>query len=316
MCPTARSVHALRYVGGYTLLRPLGTGGMSVVHLGYDDASHTSVAVKVLADHLAGDQQFVNRFYREAVLTRSLSHPALVRGLKHGFDPDAHAHFLALEFVDGPTAHAALDRLGRFPPAVAVRVALDAASALAHLHRKRLVHRDVKPDNLLLPTAGPAKLADLGLAKQIATDGHLTVTAQGFGTPHYMPYEQAVNAALADERSDVFALGATLYHLLTGVVPFPDSDTNPSAPRTAFVPAGEVRPDLPPAVDAALERMLAADPRKRFASMAEVTAALERCGMSGVSGAGDEYARFVADANGANTTSATDDTPTRLGGVG
>ncbi len=313
MCPTARSVHAPRFVGGYALLRPLGTGGMSVVHLGYDAATHTSVAVKVLADHLAGDQQFVNRFYREAVLTRSLSHPALVRGLKHGFDPDARAHFLALEFVDGPTAHAALDRLGRFPPTVAVRVALDAASALAHLHRQRLVHRDVKPDNLLLPTAGPAKLADLGLAKRIATDGHLTAPAQGFGTPHYMPYEQAVNAALADERSDVFALGATLYHLLTGLVPFPDSDANPSAPRTAFAPAGEVCPGLPPAVDAALERMLAADPRKRFASMAEVTAALERCG---VGGAADEYARFVTAANGANATSVADDTPTRLGGVG
>jgi serine/threonine-protein kinase len=266
---------------------------MSEVFLGYDPTALRPAAVKVLADHLAGTQQFVNRFYREAILTRRLAHPSLIRGLAHGFDPAANKHFLVLELVDGPTAQAVLERSGRFPPGVAVRITLDVAAALGYLHDHRLVHRDVKPENVLLQPAPPAKLADLGLAKRVATDGHLTAANEGFGTPHYMPFEQAVNAALADARSDVFALGATLYHLLTGRVPFPDADADPSAPRPPFEPAHAVCAEVPAALDPVLGRMLAADPRGRFQSAAEVAAALERAGPVCTAG---EYTAFVTRA--------------------
>lgn len=276
--PAQASTAPIRALGGYPLLRPIGSGGMSVVYLGYAAAARRPVAVKVLADHLAGDQTFVNRFYREAILSRNLSHPALVRGLDHGFDATAGKHFLVLEYVDGPTAQAALERLGRFPAGVAVRVALDVAAALTYLHGRQFVHRDVKPENVLLQTRPPAKLADLGLVKRVVTDGHLTATNEGFGTPHYMPREQAVNAALADARSDVFALGATLYHLLTGRVPFPDTDADPTAPRESYPPPSAVCPEVPAALDGVVARMLANDPRGRFGSAGEVAAALEEAG--------------------------------------
>jgi serine/threonine-protein kinase len=266
---------------------------MSVVYLGYDTAAGRPVAVKVLADHLSGDQAFVNRFYREAILSRNLSHPALVHGLNHGYDAAAGKHFLVLEYVDGPTAQAALDRLGRFPVGVAVRVVLDVAAALGYLHAKQFVHRDVKPENVLLQARPPAKLADLGLTKRIAADGHLTAANEGFGTPHYMPREQAMNAALADARSDVFALGATLYHLLTGRVPFPDTDADPAGPRDSYLPPSGVCPDVPPPLDAAVARMLASDPLKRFASAAEVIASLHRIDLTCDP---DEYAAVVAQA--------------------
>lgn len=316
MRPPDRSSHAPRSIGGYPLLRTLGVGGMSEVFLGYDPDALRPVAVKVLADHLAGDQQFVNRFYREAVLSRTLSHPSLIRGLNHGYDADAGKHFLALEYVDGPTAHSALERIGRFPPAVAVRLTLDVATALAYLHANRYVHRDVKPDNLLLPSERPIKLADLGLTKRIATDGgHLTTHAQGFGTPHYMPYEQVVNAALVDERSDIFALGATLYHLTTGRVPFPDSEANPSAPRGPVVPAGSVCDGVPACLDSAIGRMLAADPRERFQSMDELIPALEQCGPFGTP---DQYSEVIDRVRQTADTGdeAGGDAPTRLAVLG
>ncbi len=265
-------------VGGYPLLRLLGVGGMSRVYLGYCRKTDRPVAVKVLADHLSGDQQFVNRFYREAVLARSLFHPALVRGFDHGFDPAAAAHFLSLEFVDGPTARAVNERTGRMPPGVAVRITTDVAMALEYLHARGYVHRDVKPENVLLQPTPPAKLGDLGLAKRTTGDAALTAANQGVGTPHYMSYEQSLNAALVDGRSDVYSLGATLYHLLTGQVPFPHSESQPASRLGAVTPASRVCADVPLALDLVLERMLASDPRRRYQTAAEVIAALSAAG--------------------------------------
>jgi len=310
MRPPDRLSHAPRAIGGYPLLRTLGVGGMSQVFLSYDPVALRPIAIKVLADHLAADQQFVNRFYREAVLSRSLTHPSLIRGLDHGYDASSGKHYLALEYVDGPTAQTALERVTRFPPGVAVRVTLDAAAALAYLHDNRYIHRDVKPDNLLLPPDGPIKLADLGLAKRVATDGHLTTPAQGFGTPHYMPFEQVVNAALVDERSDIFALGATLYHLTTGQVPFPDSNANPTAPRGEPVPVGVACDAVPPCLDATIRRMLAADPRERFQSVAEVISALESCVPICTP---EEYTAFVKQARSGDAADQSDgESATRL----
>lgn len=249
-------------VGRYRLLRRLGVGGMSEVYLAHDPADHSAVAVKVLAAHLSCDKQFVNRFYREARLSRELSHPSLIRGYAFGFDPDADKHYLAMEYVDGATAKAVLDAVGPWPARAAVRAVCEVAAALDYLHARQLVHRDVKPENILLTRTGPAKLADLGLAKRLSGDSQLTTANQGVGTPSYMPHEQAANAALVDARSDVFALGATLLHLLTGRVPPADPD--------AFAD----HPNLPPAVVPVLRRMLARNPRDRHPSSREAAAAL------------------------------------------
>jgi serine/threonine-protein kinase len=286
---------------------------MSEVFFSYDSAASRPVAVKVLADHLAGDQQFVNRFYREAILSRSLSHPSLVQGITHGFDAVARQHYLVLEFIDGLSAQEVLNRRGLFPVAVAVRVACEVASALSYLHSQRFVHRDVKPDNVLLAPNLPAKLADLGLAKRIhQTDGHLTTPNQGFGTPHYMPIEQAVNAALADARSDIFSLGATLYHLVTGRVPFPDCESAPADPRPPLVLASVVCPQVPPALDEILHRMLANDPQERFQSVPELMTALNKVGLASTTA---EYARFLGTVmrEPGTVSEPRDDHPTRHG---
>jgi serine/threonine protein kinase len=254
-------------VAGYRLLRRVGEGGMSTVYLSYDVPTRRAVAVKLLADHLAGRHEFVNRFYREARLSRILHHPTLIQGYAAGYDPVANRHYLVLEFVDGPSAHTALTRTGRLPVGAAVRIGIDIARALAFLHARNFVHRDVKPDNVLLHPDGGAKLADLGLAKRLSDDSHLTSVNTGVGTSYYMPYEQALNAALVDGRSDIFALGATLYHLLTGQVPFPGATHEEiirGKEHDRFVPVRKLNPDVPAGLADILANTLARDPRARF----------------------------------------------------
>lgn len=250
---------------------------MSSVYLGYDPQGLRPVAIKILADHLATQKSFVNRFYREARMSRVLAHVNIVRGLGHGFDPDAKRHFLVLEYVDGPNALTLLKSRGPLPTGMVVRIGIEIGQALRYLHARDFVHRDVKPENVLLSPNGTAKLADLGLAKRLGSDGELTTTNQGVGTPHYMPYEQAVNGDLVDGRSDLFALGATLYHLLTGHVPFggeTQEDIVREKEHDCYRPMREIRPQVPPVLDTLLARMLIRDPRERFQSAAEWVIAL------------------------------------------
>lgn len=268
----------LREVAGLRLLRRVGEGGMSCVYLGYDVAGGNSVALKLLADHLAHSREFVSRFYREARLSRLLTHANLVQGMAAGFDPVAGKHYLVLEFIDGPTAHTVLSRAGRFAPGEAVQIGIHIARALAFLHARQYVHRDVKPDNILLHPEGVAKLADLGLAKRLNDDQQITATHNGVGTSYYMAYEQALNADLVDGRSDIFALGATLYHLLTGQVPFP-GPTHEEVVRgkelDQFRPLRELNPGVPAGLARIIEATLARDPRARIQSADELAAALE-----------------------------------------
>lgn len=281
--PSTGRAGELHVVAGYRLLRRVGEGGMSTVYLSYDVPARRAVAVKLLADHLAGRREFINRFYREARLSRLFQHPNVVEGYSAGYDPAANKHYLVLEFIDGPSAHTALTRMGRLPVGVVVRIGIDIARALQFLHSRNYVHRDVKPDNVLLHPSGVAKLADMGLTKRLSDDSHLTSVNQGVGTSYYMPYEQAMNAALVDGRSDIFALGATLYHLLTGQVPFPGATHEEiirEKEHNSFLPVRHWNPDVPERLADVIAATLARDPRARFQQAGDLADSLEATQLS------------------------------------
>ena len=267
-----------RAVSGHRILRQIGEGGMSTVYLGYDTPGTRPVAIKLLSESLGQQREFVRRFYHEAHLSRDLSHPNLVQGFDSGYDTAISRHYLVLEYIDGPSTHSVLGHLGRLPLGVVIRIGIDIAHALDYLHDQGYVHRDVKPDNILLHPDGVAKLADLGLAKRIVNSNHLTSLHHGVGTSYYMPYEQSLNSSIVDGRSDVFALGATLYHLLTGRVPF-EGNTHEEImrekSRDSFRPARAVNPEIPLSVDAMVSTCLALDPRARYQMAGDLARDLE-----------------------------------------
>jgi serine/threonine-protein kinase len=269
----------LRSFGRYRLLRELGNGGMSAVYLAYDPDERRPVALKVLADHLTHDRASTARFLREAKIGQSVQFAHVVRTFAGDRDAVTGRHFLVLEYVDGPSCQFLLDRTGPLAVRDAARIALDMAMALEYLHHRRLVHRDIKPGNILVTTSGVAKLSDLGLVKHLDENSDLTAIHQGFGTSWYMPYEQMQNAKLVDGRSDIYALGATLYHLLTGAVPFAGNDHAEVAAlkdRGDYAPARTLNPSVPADLDGIIARMLAREPRDRFPTATDLVVALER----------------------------------------
>jgi serine/threonine-protein kinase len=272
-------LQSLRSLGEFRILRPLGEGGMGFVYLGYHEGEGKHVAIKVLADHLASNQSYIDRFYREAKSGGLLNHSNIVKSITAGQDRATLKHYLVLEFIDGCSARVLLDRHRKLSVADAVHVALDIARALEHAHSRNVVHRDIKPDNILVTRSGVAKLADMGLAKRTDETSHLTVAKQGFGTPHYMPYEQAINAKQADGRSDIYALGATLYHLVTGEVPFSGANHLEVVEKKSlgvFLPASALNPEVPAVLDEIIDKMMARDPRDRYQTASEVIIDLER----------------------------------------
>lgn len=277
------SVEELRSLGRYRILRRLGEGGTGAVFLAFDESNQSQVALKVLSHQLARNQPALDRFYREAKSGALLNHPNIVRNLASGQDQTTGIHYLILEYVDGPSALELLDHYGKLSVGDAVHIILDIARALEHAHSRNVVHRDIKPGNILITQSGVAKLADLGLAKRTDETSHLTHARQGFGTPYYMPYEQAMNAKYADQRSDIYSLGATLYHLVTGELPFAGSNPLEIVDKKGlgiYVPASEVTPDVPKALDAILARMLARDPQDRYQTASELIVDLERSNLA------------------------------------
>jgi len=269
-----------KVIGGCRLERLIGGGAMGAVYQARHLALQKDVAVKILAERLAGDAQYVQRFQAEARLAAQIEHANAVQVLNVG--SDGACHYIIMQYVAGESLGARLAREGRLPPREAVRIARGIADGLAAAHAKGIVHRDIKPANVLLTRDGEVKVADLGLAKALGGIGDsssLTQAGQTMGTPQYMPPEQAEDARSADARSDIYALGCTLYHMLTGAPPFSAktamlvikqhlSDTAPS-------PAA-LRPEVPPALSDLVVRMMAKRREDRPQSSTEVAAALDR----------------------------------------
>ncbi|MBI3829493.1 MAG: protein kinase [Planctomycetes bacterium] len=208
-----------KQIKNYNLIAKLGEGGMGMVLKARRNEDGEMVALKVLFKRLAADEQYIKRFRREAQIGLTLDHPNLVHCLEVG-ESDG-LHFMALEYVDGEDLGAALQRRSFFPEAQALAIILAAAKGMEYAHRKGLVHRDVKPANIMFTRDGRVKVMDFGLARKTSDEDHkLTMSGVVLGTPHYISPEQVEGKVEPDGRSDIYSLGLTLYHMLAGRPPF------------------------------------------------------------------------------------------------
>ncbi len=261
----------------YELQELVGSGGMSSVYRAHDRLLDRMVALKVLHEHYRGDPEYVERFRREARSVAVLSHPNIVTVIDRGEEGDAQ--FIVFEYVDGENLKRLIAREQPLPVARALSLALQIARGLSFAHRNGLVHRDVKPQNILLNGDGQAKVTDFGIARAIDLPRGMTQTGTVLGTSDYIAPEQAQGQRV-DEQTDVYSLGVVLYELLTGEVPFPGENFVAIAMRHINDPPPSVRavrPDVPPRVDAAVQRAMAKRPEDRFPTMADFGRELEAC---------------------------------------
>jgi protein kinase-like protein len=265
-----RGVNQTRIDGRYTIERPLGSGGMAEVFLAHDEVLDRDVALKVLRSQYAGDEEFYERFRREATSAAGLSHPNIVQVYDRGEAPDGTC-YIAMEYVSGGTLKGWLDERGPMEPERALAVAGQVAEALWAAHERGVIHRDIKPQNILITDMGHLKVTDFGIARA-ASAATISATNAVFGTAGYLSPEQALGEP-ATPRSDLYSLGIVLYELLTGFVPY--RADNPMAVCMKHVtepltPPRRLDHTIPEAVDALVVKMLAKDPADRPASATEL----------------------------------------------
>ncbi len=262
----------------YRVLEVLGEGGMGIVYKAEHRVMKRAVALKVIAAHLVAHPEAVARFRREVEAAARLSHPNIVTA--YDAEQAGDCHFLVMELVDGMSLDRVLQRMGPLPVAYTCDFVRQAALGLQHAHEHGMVHRDIKPHNLMLTRQGQVKVLDFGLARFASENGpaaSLTECGALTGTPDFMSPEQAEDARRADIRSDIYSLGCTLYTLLTGRVPFPGTnfvETVVGHLKNEPSPLTEFRSDLPPELVQVVGRMMAKDPVQRYQTPAEVARAL------------------------------------------
>jgi serine/threonine protein kinase len=258
---------APQVIGKFQIVKKLGSNQTVNVFQGRNPTTGEEVAIKLANERIVGDPVLLKRFEKEFAVARGLNHPHLVRALHYGHH--GSTPYIVFEFVNGPSLGDRIEAEKQLPVEAAVRIIAQVAEGLTEAHKKRIIHRDVKPDNILLTAEGEAKLADLGLAKDIDAETLLTRPATGLGTPNFIAPEQFSDAKNADVRCDIYALGATLYMAVTGQLPFHAKGVlgilrkklaNDIAPPRQWVP------DLNERVERAILRSLDANPRERHAS--------------------------------------------------
>ncbi len=282
--PAAFVLPAGTTLAHFEVTGPLGSGGMATVFRAKDNSLGREVALKILPPEMARDPDAVNRFKFEARAAAKLNHDQIARVFHTG--EDKGLHFIAFEYVDGRTLRDVIDQGGPVPPSDAVRYMIDAAAGLQHAAEKGVVHRDVKPSNIIITPAGRAKLIDMGLARSIdphSVNGGVTQSGMTLGTFDYISPEQAIDPRKADVRSDIYSLGCTFYHALTARPPVPDGN----AARKLAAHQGEQPTDprlinsaIPDALAAVLDRMMAKNPEHRYPTAAALIADLAHVGFA------------------------------------
>ncbi|MBS0264590.1 MAG: serine/threonine protein kinase, partial [Planctomycetes bacterium] len=267
------------FLGKYRLLSLLGSGGMSSVYLAEHVLMRRRVAIKVLPRQRVDDSSYLERFHREAQAVAALDHRNIVRA--YDVDQENNVHFLVMEYVPGQSLHEIITKKGPLDYVSAAEYMRQAAEGLHHAHRMGMVHRDIKPGNILLDEKGTIKLLDLGLARFFHEGDEHSLTVKHdekvLGTADYLSPEQALDSHTVDVRSDIYSLGCTFYYLLTAHPPFPEGTLaqrllchQTKAPR----PVAEERPDIPPALVAILEKMMAKNPDDRYQTAKDAAMAL------------------------------------------
>ncbi len=282
----------------YELGDRLGSGGMSTVYRAVDRVLERTVAVKVLAEHLSDDEKFVARFRREALAVAKLVHPNIVQVYDTGVD--AGRHFIVMEYVEGRSGAQLLQRDGALEPATAVEIAAQACAGLEYAHRMGIIHRDVKPGNLMViggPAGGPpemtVKLADFGIARA-AEQTRLTQVGSVVGTAAYLSPEQS-RGEEATPISDVYSLGVVTYQLLTARLPYEGNSLAELAIRRENerpLPPTSYDKDIPESLSAAVLRALENEPEERYVDALAYGAAL-RAGLAGIAPASEATTRIV-----------------------
>jgi serine/threonine-protein kinase len=263
---------AKQQIPGYQILGKLGKGAMATVYKARQVSLDRIVAVKVLPKRFTENPEFVDRFYREGKAAAKLNHANIVQAIDVS-EADGY-HYFVMEYVDGFTVHDKLAKNQRYSEEEALNLIIQIADALVHSHARGLIHRDVKPKNIMITTDGVAKLADMGLAREVA-DTQLAQSEAGraYGTPYYISPEQIRGEVEIDFRADIYSLGATFYHMVTGRVPFDaDNPTNVMLKhlREQLTPPDHINPELSIGSAEIIEAMMAKDRNDRYQSTQEL----------------------------------------------
>ncbi len=265
-------------VGDFDIISKLGQGAMGSVYLAKQMATGRMVALKILPPEMAKDEELLERFKRESRVTQRLSHPNIVSAVEFGMFEKYH--YIAMDYVDGPDLESMLKKNGAFHEDELLKVASHMCSALEETERNGIVHRDFKPSNIMMTSTGVFRLTDLGLATAGAGDQRLTLAGFAVGTPYYLSPEQARGQLDVDIRADIYGLGATLYHLATGAVPFPGS--NPVVVMTQHIstplrPPIEMNKSLSKPASGLICLMMEKEPEKRPQNTQQLRSAIDQC---------------------------------------
>jgi len=260
----------VKNIGKYEVIEVLGRGGMGLVYRAFDRQLNRAVAIKTVTEAFAGDQEMLQRFYREAAKTGALRHPNIVivydLGEQDGFP------YIVMEYLPGDPLDRIIQSGKPQPLASKLRIIEQVCYALGYAHRNDVIHRDVKPANVIVQSDGVVKLLDFGIARQEKTDHRLTQTGHVIGTVHYMAPERLKNAAF-DGRSDIFSVGVMLFQLLTGQLPFTgDYNVAQKILSEPHPPLSQFLEQYPPALDAILDHSLAKNPDDRYSTADEMAA--------------------------------------------